>query len=280
VFDQDLCEPLGRVLLVEDHPVNQRVGTVMLEHLGFDVDVVADGAEAVKAAMLAWYHAILMDCQIPGLDGFDATVAIRNLQRGATRRTPIIAVTACDLEADQERCLAAGMDGYLRKPLNLRTLAAAMARWAPDGITIESEPVVVGRIVNEPTAPARPILVADPGHPVLDVAVVARLARLGDAVGENLIGQLAVLFRTDATTQMAALREALVRQEAEAVVRSAHSLSGASANLGATHLARLFSLMATDAQAGELARAPSLLAEGEAELTRVVAALAAAEPDR
>ena len=124
--------PSGRVLLAEDHPVNQRVATAMLESLGFHVDVVADGAEAVKAATLTPYRAILMDCQLPVLDGYQATREIRRLE-GTSRRTPIIAVTASPMNLDQQRCLAAGMDDYLTKPLSLKALAAVLARSAPDG---------------------------------------------------------------------------------------------------------------------------------------------------
>ena len=116
-----------RVLLAEDHPLNQRVTTVMLEQLGFRVDVVADGAQAVKAANITRYDAILMDCQIPVLDGYRATAAIR-LHAGASRNAPIVAVTASGVGSDRQRCLDAGMDDYLTKPLSLKVLAATLAR--------------------------------------------------------------------------------------------------------------------------------------------------------
>ncbi len=123
--------PSGRILLAEDNPVNQRVAASMLEHLGFLVDVVEDGAEAVRAAHLTSYRAILMDCQMPVLDGYQATTEIRS-QQGEHPRVPIIAVTASAMKWDQERCLAAGMDDYVPKPLGLDALAAVLARWAPD----------------------------------------------------------------------------------------------------------------------------------------------------
>jgi len=121
----------GHILLAEDNPVNQQVGKAMLENLGFRVDVVADGAEAVRSATMTPYRAILMDCQMPVLDGYQAARQIRRLQAGS-HRTPIVAVTASAMQSDQDRCLAAGMDDYLAKPLRLKALAEVLARWAPD----------------------------------------------------------------------------------------------------------------------------------------------------
>ena len=122
----------GQILLAEDNPVNQRVASAMLENLGFRVDIVADGAQAVKAAAETSYSAILMDGQMPILDGYLATTEIRSHE--GSRRTPIIAVTGSAMKSDQQRCLAAGMDDYLAKPLNLSSLADVLQRWASNGI--------------------------------------------------------------------------------------------------------------------------------------------------
>ncbi len=123
----------GRILLAEDNPANQRVASAMLTNLGFEVDVVADGAEAVRAATGNRYRAILMDCQMPVMDGYEATGHIRSLG-GEWSRTPIIAFTASAMESDVQNCLAAGMDDCLFKPVRLKMLAAVLARWAPDEI--------------------------------------------------------------------------------------------------------------------------------------------------
>jgi two-component system, sensor histidine kinase and response regulator len=256
-----------RILLAEDDPVSQRVAEAMLENLGFLVDVVADGAEAVRAATLTPYQAILMDCQIPVLDGYQATSDIRRLQ-GTSRRTPIIAITGSVMRSDQQRCLAAGMDDYLAKPLRLDALAVVMARWAPDG----SVPSIADDPAELPTARR-----VGPAHsappPVLDVQVVGRLERLGEAAGEDLVEQLATVFLTDADARVAALRHALAADDAAAVARSAHTLSGASANLGATDLARLCATLATGSAAGDLVRGGAQLEAVEAELGRVRSAL-------
>jgi two-component system sensor histidine kinase/response regulator len=263
----------GDILLAEDHPVNQLVATAMLENLGFRVDVVADGAEAVRAATSTPYRAILMDCHIPVLDGYQATGEIRRSQ-GASRRTPIIAVTASDAEADQQRCLAAGMDDFLTKPLSVEALAAVLARWAPDG----SDPRTIMYAAELFPAIRGLARMGDPAQPALDPQVVHRLERLGRAAGEDLMGQLAALFLAEADAWVLALHEALAGGDAVAVNRSAHLLRGASANLGATDLARMCEALATDAAAGDLMGSVALIDTVEAELGRVRFALTSLTP--
>jgi CheY-like chemotaxis protein len=121
-----------RILVAEDNVVNQRVVVKTLERLGYRVDVVANGVEAVDAVARLPYAAVLMDCQMPELDGYEATRAIRAWERAAMRggqRLPIIALTANALATDREQCLASGMDDYLAKPLRPETLATTLERW-------------------------------------------------------------------------------------------------------------------------------------------------------
>jgi CheY-like chemotaxis protein len=117
-----------RVLLAEDNEVNQRLAQRMLEKLGCQVDVVGTGREAVAAVSRGNYSMVFMDCQMPELDGFEATEAIRQTETGS-RRVPIIALTASAMQGDQETCLAAGMDDYLSKPLGLRDMERMLRRW-------------------------------------------------------------------------------------------------------------------------------------------------------
>jgi CheY-like chemotaxis protein len=116
----------GRLLLAEDNLVNQQVAVAILSGAGYQVDTVHDGAAAVQASANKSYDAILMDCQMPELDGYEATAAIRAHQ-GSLQHTPIIAITAGARREDQERCLAAGMDTYLSKPFNKSTLLAMVS---------------------------------------------------------------------------------------------------------------------------------------------------------
>jgi CheY-like chemotaxis protein len=121
-----------RILVAEDNIVNQRVVVRMLERLGYAADVVATGVEAIAAVARFPYAAILMDCQMPEMDGYEATEAIRSREReaaGQGRRVPIIALTANALAADRERCLLAGMDEYLAKPIRPDALVGALDRW-------------------------------------------------------------------------------------------------------------------------------------------------------
>jgi CheY-like chemotaxis protein len=117
-----------RVLVAEDNRVNQLVIVRLLEKVGHRVDVAANGQETLAALKLVSYDLVLMDCQMPEMDGFEATRAIRDAERATGGHIPIVALTANALEGDRERCLAAGMDDYLPKPITPRALTAALAR--------------------------------------------------------------------------------------------------------------------------------------------------------
>ncbi|MFY9343350.1 MAG: response regulator [Planctomycetota bacterium] len=121
----------GRILLVEDNSVNQRVATRMLAKLACRVDVAGNGAQALAACQSVAYDLVLMDCQMPELDGFEATRRIRALEAGDGRRVPIIALTASAMRGDREACFAAGMDDYLAKPVQFSELARTVAKWLP-----------------------------------------------------------------------------------------------------------------------------------------------------
>ena len=127
--DINLAEPL-RILMAEDNPINQRVGKLILQRAGFHIDLVADGNEALEAHRSKPYDMILMDCQMPMMDGFEASRQIRSLQQ---RQPVIIAVTANALVGERERCLKAGMDDYLSKPFQAEQLVAVVKKWSASG---------------------------------------------------------------------------------------------------------------------------------------------------
>lgn len=128
--DLSLVTGKQRVLVAEDNSVNLAITTEMLEILGYDVDTATDGAEALTAALNHSYDMILMDCQMPKLDGFDATRRIRTAERErGLGKTPIVALTGNAMQGDREACLEAGMDDYLSKPFIMPQLAALCDKW-------------------------------------------------------------------------------------------------------------------------------------------------------
>src|SRR5206468_1821326 len=120
---------LGRILAAEDNTVNKMVIVRLLKKAAYDVDVVDNGAQAVEAVARQHYDAILMDCRMPVMDGFEATAAIRKAESGTDRHLPIIALTASAMDADRERCLASGMDAFLTKPIKQGDLVEMLDRW-------------------------------------------------------------------------------------------------------------------------------------------------------
>jgi PAS domain S-box-containing protein len=249
------------VLVAEDNAVNQRIAARMLEKLGHRADVVANGAEAVDALRQVPYDLVFMDCQMPVMDGFTAVAAIRAAEDAAAR-TPVIAMTASAMEADRLRCLDAGMDDYLSKPVRLHDLAAALTRWLP---------------ATSDAAAGDPAPIADPGAELeavlIDESVVDNLRQLGPGFLAQVVG----LFQAGLAERVTALRAAADESNAGALAGLAHSLRGTSGNLGAVEVAttcgRIESLAATDVD-DAAALVPELVRQLEATsrvLTRYVA---------
>jgi two-component system sensor histidine kinase/response regulator len=235
--DAATSEPVS-ILVAEDNPVNEEVARRLLTKLGCAADVVANGREAVEASADGRYAAILMDCQMPVLDGYEATAAIRERETAAgprAPRIPIIALTAAAMPGDRERCLAAGMDDYVAKPMTLERLAEVLRRWVPGRITL---PVS-----------SRQVLAAHQTEEVDEPALVASvLAQLGD---ENRGGdrafvvELIDLFLEQATPLVEELHTAASLGDECDIARIAHTLQSSAGNLGARRLQRL----CTDAEA-------------------------------
>ena len=120
------------ILVVDDNTSNQYVARVVLERFGYQTRIAENGQEAIKAAAQSDYQLILMDCRMPICDGYEATEAIRRMQARTGTRVPIVGVTACAMEGDRERCLAAGMDDYITKPLTLDDFRGLLKRWLTD----------------------------------------------------------------------------------------------------------------------------------------------------
>jgi CheY-like chemotaxis protein/HPt (histidine-containing phosphotransfer) domain-containing protein len=253
-----------RILVVEDNLVNQQVAGRLLERLGHHVDIATNGQEAIKAMTRTRYGAVFMDCHMPVMDGYEATRAIRTLE-GPERHTPIVAMTGSAIVGDRDRCLDAGMDDYLAKPVRLADLASILGQWTegsgvtrPDGGSPQSP------------APTAPVEASD----ILDSEIVAGLHEL-DAEG---VAGVVETYLADSGTRLGAIRRGVREADRALMAESCHSLQGSSANLGASTLADLCRQLKLAADSNDLATASETLRQLEAEFDRVAPALTAMFP--
>jgi PAS domain S-box-containing protein len=207
----------GRVLVAEDNPVNQLVIRGMLDKRGYDYDVVGDGREALQRLESGDYAALLMDVQMPVVDGFEATAQIRERER-ADERLPIVAMTASAMEGDRERCLAAGMDDYISKPLRPDQLDAVLERW-----------------LGHTGAPMASAASNGDRNGLIDAG---RVQRFRDDYPE-IADRLVALFADTTPPLLQELTNAVHASDDEAVRRLAHKLKGSCQNVGAVRMAAL-----------------------------------------
>ncbi len=255
------------LLVVEDNTVNQQVVVMMLMKQGHRVHVVANGQEAIEAVADDSYAAVFMDCQMPVMDGYDATRAIRTLE-GSERHTPIIAMTAGVMVGDRERCAEAGMDDYIAKPLRLPELLAVLRRWTNIYVIAVEEG-------------ARTDCRADDWaqvevNGVLDLAVVANLRELSQHGDREQLTRLVETFIGDSLSRIEALNRGIDAADGPVIAGICHSLKGSSSSLGATRLAELCAELEESASHNDLANAVDLLRQLEAAFDVVRPALTAA----
>ena len=243
-----------RVLVVEDMPVNQKVTVAMLENLGYQPDVVGNGLEAVEACSSTAYDAVLLDCQMPEMDGFKAAAWIRQ-REAPPRRVPIIALTAGFGPGDRERCLAAGMDDYLGKPARLQTLDSTLRKWIP-------------RMGERPAPAIASGLPAE--HPLRVLEQQGRGA---------LVVEIIDLFLATTPQRLEQMREARLKGDTRQLFAVAHGLKGSAVQLGAWGMAELCHRIQTLGRAGSMAETGDALYRLEAEY-QGAARLLAAEKER
>ncbi|GAA3563116.1 hypothetical protein GCM10022197_18310 [Microlunatus spumicola] len=217
----------GRVLVVEDNELNQLVARGMVERLGFTTDVARNGVEALEALAASTYAVVLMDCHMPVMDGFAATERIREVERGRTR-TPVVALTASALVSDRERCLGAGMDDYVAKPIDPDALASVLDRWAPAVRTTGASGGSGGPELS---------VVRDGGH--IDAGQIEGLAELRTADGSSLLATFIASFTRRAGNRLDTIRDCAARADDEALAMAAHELKGSAATIGAVRVAAL-----------------------------------------
>ena len=278
----------GRVLLVEDNPVNQRVAQRLLELHGLDVTAVGDGREAVERLEREPFDVVLMDCLMPVMDGYMATRLWRERERAAgAAHLPIVAMTANAMAGDRERCLASGMDDYISKPLDRAALAQLLRRWLavaqtrPRAATTNLVEAAFAAPVEPTQPPASPPQVAPanahattaprpaPAGGAIDAAIIGDLL---DTMGSEF-GDLVRVYLEDAPQQINAIAAAAATGDAAAQLAPAHTLKSSSANIGATTLSELARRIEHAARAG-VPTGPAELAAGiQPEYERVAADL-------
>jgi two-component system, sensor histidine kinase len=236
-----------RVLLAEDNPVNQQVALCMLENMGYQIDMVENGQQALTALNAAAYDLVLMDCQMPEMDGFEATRQWRVQEQAAGGgRIPIIAVTANALAGDREACLACGMDDFLGKPFSRQALAAMLQRWTPTAL--ENTAVPMPEAEAEPNV--TPESMTPPIATVLDPVALAAIRAMQKPGKPNFLSKLIGVYRINAELLVETVVTAYATADQDTLIRAAHTLKSSSANLGALDFATYCREIETAARAG------------------------------
>jgi signal transduction histidine kinase/CheY-like chemotaxis protein len=241
-----------RILLVEDNSVNQKVGLLMLERLGYRADVAGNGIEALMALRRQPYDLILMDLQMPEMDGLEAARRIRK-EFPSDRQPRIVAMTASVRQEQQDACRAAGMGDFLAKPFGILDLRAVLLR--ASGL--------------EPEVPEAAEASPDLSSP-LDPARLEGLRRLGALSGKPFVAELVQRYLAETPRRLQKMREALAHADAQELTRLAHSLRGSSGQIGAVRIADLSERLEQNGIAAELGGAAGLLAELEIEIERAM----------
>jgi CheY-like chemotaxis protein/HPt (histidine-containing phosphotransfer) domain-containing protein len=249
-----------RILLAEDNPVNQKVARMVLEKIGLDVTVVNNGREAVTAWRTGGYDLILMDCQMPELDGYEATREIRRIEHARTnisrlsKNIPIVALTAHAMKGDDEKCRAAGMTDYLTKPLDRAKLMECLERH-------------LGKLGGEPAElPPNDVATVPAAAAPVDWSAFMKSMDGDEILARELVG----LFIESGDETLAAIVSALDTNDYAAVSEQAHSLKGASANLRATATAEAAARLEAAAKAGDVPNIGSLTTALRTEVTRTI----------
>jgi CheY-like chemotaxis protein len=247
-----------RILVAEDSPLNQQIALKQLEALGFPADAVSDGSQAIEALARAPYDIVLMDCQMPGTNGYDAAMVVRDQEQAQSaagspvKHICIIAMTANTETDNRDRCLAAGMDDFISKPVQLPELDAALRRAFSDRAAAKAMDQIV------------------------DPVVIAGLRQLRTADNPNPLPGFIDLFLREAPAALEAMSAAVAKNDATALAcatNAASALKGSASNLGARHLAALCEEIEHTARNWLLADTAPLIRRATEEFDRVRAIL-------
>ncbi len=259
-----------RILLAEDNIINRKVAVQFLERIGYRVDIAADGLEVLEALQRRPYDVVLMDVEMPELDGFEAARRI-HLTWSAAQRPRIIAMTAHALQGDRENCLAAGMDDYISKPLQLTELANALEQCQPRAAVGEKS----AGYRFDPTEPRQfeADSQADSGSAATDPSEIPAIdlttyEKLRSILGGGM-ATFVEIYLDSSPELLARIQDALNRSDGKKLADAAHSLKPVSANLGAMTLAALCQELEKIGESGALEQARDKVVQLEAEFVRV-----------
>ena len=249
-----------KVLMAEDNAINQDVGTAMMESIGCTVTLANDGREAIAKLRQETFDLVFMDCQMPEMDGFEATRQIRAEEQhaGTGQHACIIALTANALVGDKEKCIAAGMDDYLPKPFTLEQLHTMISRWlstqaAPDDLVLDSTPVLQAQQQIDVGATEN----------ILDPTYINDIRKLQQPGMPSILARVIHKYLDTFPGALANLRQAIAIQDADKLRLVAHSMKNNSATLGATALAELLQQIETIGRESSTAGAAELLGKVE-----------------
>jgi two-component system, sensor histidine kinase and response regulator len=260
----EVLEMKGTILLVEDNKMNQLVGSKVLSKLGYEFRIANNGIEAVSAIQEGSYAAVLMDCQMPEMDGYEATAEIRRIE-GATRHTPIIAMTAAAMEGDREACIDAGMDDYITKPVREAAVASVLEQWAVRPVSDGAETTDDATSVNDEHL--------DDGLPApLDQSQIELLRSLDEDDG-SLLAEIIDQYLTQTVEGRKELVRLMDGGDPRGLERAAHTIRGASANVGAKELAAICAEMEAQGRFEQLEGIAELMERFDHEFVRVQDAL-------
>jgi len=265
-----------RILVADDNETNQLVAVRMLNKLGYQADVAANGQEAVEALSRIRYGLVLMDCQMPEMDGYAATRAIRKAEATEKLHTPIIAMTANAMRGDREACLECGMDDYLAKPIRPAELAKAVERWLSTRDKADPRD-------DRPSFAAGKRERQNRGHggrarrpatlPTLDPSVLQEMCQIGGQEGDGVLREITAKFSEDAQACIASLSKAAEDGDAPAIGRAAHRLKGAASTMGARAMTAICLDLESLGRSGSTIGSVELIARLEEEFERVGKAL-------
>ncbi len=248
-----------RILIAEDNTVMQELALRQVQRLGLMADLVGNGSEALDAFRTGRYSLILMDCQMPEMDGYEATLLIRNEEEAGGGHIPVIAMTASAMKGDRENCIAAGMDDYLSKPVGQEQLYRLLEKWLKPAVADRASDFKIGELISSPEISERAL-----DEVPINCEELAALYGLAD------LKRLISSFSAECEELMSCIRQAVASNNDLELIRLAHQFKGLAVVMTAGSLSRAALALETSAKRGEVTQLPGLTDKLEQELTTVL----------